>query len=212
MEEESKIRIDVWSDYVCPYCYLELPLLDRLQEEYGPRIEIYWRAYELRPEPAPPLDPSGDYLRTAWTSSVYPLAKERGMVMRLPPIQPRSRKALEAAAHARSEGQFDEMHRAILRAFFEEGRDIGDMRVLLDIAAAVGLDPLSLKNALDEGRYTEAVLQDQRLAYDLGLSAVPTMLVRPADAPLQSATPVRGAVPYKQLYAAVKAAANSEPS
>ena len=90
MPSTSPARISVWSDYVCPFCYLELPVLDRLQAEHAEEVEIDWRAFELRPEPAPTLDPNGEYLHRVWNQSVYPMAEQRGMVLRLPPVQPRS--------------------------------------------------------------------------------------------------------------------------
>src|SRR3569832_1096508 len=82
----SALRIDIWSDYVCPFCYLELTAVSRLQQEYGRRLQIVWRAFELRPEPQPPLAPDGDYLRGTWTRSVYPMAQERGMTLPLQPV------------------------------------------------------------------------------------------------------------------------------
>ncbi len=94
MAEDIKIQLHVWSDYVCPFCYLELPELERLRSETGSHLQIEWRAFELRPEPQPTLDPDGEYLHRAWNSSVYPMAAERGLDLKLPPVQPRSRKAL----------------------------------------------------------------------------------------------------------------------
>jgi len=199
----APLRIDVWSDYVCPFCYLELPVLDRLRHERGGAVEIAWHAFELRPQPVPTLDPAGEYLRRAWTRSVYPLAARRGMRLRLPPMQPRSGKAHEAAAYARALGRFDEMHRSIFRAFFEDGRDIGRLEVLADIGAPAGLDPAELTAALEQGRYTEAVRRDQQRAQQLGIAAVPAMLLRPADAPWQDALPLSGALPYEQVHAVV---------
>ncbi|MBI3804120.1 MAG: DsbA family protein [Nitrospirae bacterium] len=204
MAAEPSLRIDVWSDYVCPFCYLELPVLDRLQETFGDALQIRWRAFELRPEPVPTLDPAGDYLRTTWARSVYPMAEERGLRLRLPPVQPRSRKALEAAAHAAVEGAFDPMHRAIFRAFFDEGRDIGQTEVFLDLADSVGLKREPLRSALEAGRHTDSVLQDQKRAEELGIAAVPTLLIRRAEVPLHEAIPLRGALAYRQAHAAVE--------
>src|SRR3569623_2095405 len=96
-----------------------------MQLTYGTTIEVRWREFLLRPEPLPTLDPAGDYLRYTWARVVYPMAAQRDMTLHLPPVQPRSRKALELAAYARAQGHFDAVHRALLRAFFEEGRDIG---------------------------------------------------------------------------------------
>ncbi|MDQ3309649.1 MAG: DsbA family protein, partial [Gemmatimonadota bacterium] len=66
MSANDQVRITVWSDYVCPFCYLEEPVLDRIREEYGNRLEVEWKAFELRPDPVPTLDPAGEYLRTTW--------------------------------------------------------------------------------------------------------------------------------------------------
>ena len=74
MTTQSQLRLDVWSDYVCPFCYLEVPFIDRLREEFGPGLQVYWHAFELRPEPVPTLDPDGEYLHRVWNQSVYPMA------------------------------------------------------------------------------------------------------------------------------------------
>ena len=176
MSTEPAIRISVWSDYVCPFCYLELPVLDRLAAELD-GCEIDWRAFELRPEPEPTLDPDGEYLHRVWNQSVYPMAEERGMVLRLPPVQPRSRKAFEAAEFARFKGRFDPMHRALFQAFFEDGRDLADRDVLLDIARAVGLGERELSEALESGRFAPKVVSDQRLAREIGITGVPALLI-----------------------------------
>ncbi len=193
---EQRVRITVFSDYVCPFCYLEEPDLDRVREEYGDKVEVDWRAYELRPDPVPTLDPDGEYLHRVWNASVYPMARSLGMTLRLPPVQPRSRKALEAAEFARDNGRYDTMHTALFKAFFEDGEDLADTEVLLGVAASVGLDREELRRALEENRYTKKVLADEKLAARLGVSSVPTMLVAPADAPLETAEAITGAQPY----------------
>lgn len=210
MAEHDQVLINVWSDYVCPFCYLEEPVLARLREEYGDRVEIRWRAFELRPEPVPTLDPGGEYLRTTWNRSVYPMAERRGMTLRLPPVQPRSRKALEAAEFARGEGRFEEMHRALFRAFFEEGRDLDDPEVLLAVGGSVGLDPEDLRTALEQGRHTETVLGDAELARELGISGVPALLVGARGAPLEEAEVVSGAQPFEVVRSAVERALRGE--
>jgi predicted DsbA family dithiol-disulfide isomerase len=189
----APLRIEVWSDYVCPFCYLELPELARLARERP--VEVIWRAFELRPEPAPTLDPDGAYLHRVWNASVYPMARERGMALTLPPVQPRSRKAFEAAAFARDRGAFDAMHAALFRAFFAEGRDLADETVLAELAASVGLDAQALREALRTGRYTRQVLDDRRRAEKIGVTGVPAMLMHgPGDPVL-----VSGAQPFPAL-------------
>src|SRR5947209_8145197 len=101
----AMVQIDVWSDYVCPFCYLEEPVLERLRNDFTGALQIRWRAYELRPDPVPTLDPQGEYLRDIWARSVYPMAAQRGIPLRLPPVQPRSRLAWEATEFAREHGK-----------------------------------------------------------------------------------------------------------
>src|SRR3954452_23456322 len=99
------MQIEVWSDYVCPFCYLQEPVVERIEREFAGQVQVRWRAYELRPEPEPTLDPAGDYLCDIWASAVYPMAAKRAMKLQLPPVQPRSRKAFEATEYARDRGK-----------------------------------------------------------------------------------------------------------
>jgi predicted DsbA family dithiol-disulfide isomerase len=141
-----------------------------------PNVEVIWRAFELRPDPVPALDPRGAYLQNAWENSVYPLAEKLGVKMVLPPIQPRSRLAHEAAHWARSQGRFDEYHAEIFRAFFERGEDIGDIEVLSSLALELGLDSGSLRQALQSHQFEESVLADEREAAALGIGGVPAFV------------------------------------
>jgi predicted DsbA family dithiol-disulfide isomerase len=178
-------------------------VLTRLREEFGDQVEIQWRAFELRPDPVPTLDSKGDYLRDTWARAVYPMAEQRGMVLRLPPVQPRSRQALEAAEFAREQGRFDAMNHALFRAFFEDGRDIGDPAVLREIAVGAGLDGDALDAALKEGRYTAKVLEDQRTAHELGVSGVPAMALFLPGNPEKTGRVLSGAQPYEVVRARV---------
>jgi predicted DsbA family dithiol-disulfide isomerase len=139
-------------------------------------IEIIWRAFELRPEPVPTLPPDGEYLQNAWKNSVYPLAQKLGVEMKLPPVQPRSRLAHEAAQWARSQGKFDEMNEAIFRAFFERGENISEREVLISLAENLNLETDSLRRALEDGEFTESVLADEAEAEFIGVNAVPAFV------------------------------------
>ena len=198
------IRITVWSDYICPFCYLEEPVLDRIRREYNELVELEWRAFELRPAPVPTLDPAGEYLRTVWNQAVYPMARDRGMTLRLPPLQLRSRRALELAKFARAKGGFDDVHRGLFKAFFEDGRNIDDLETLVAIGMASGMDGEAVRAALEQGRYRTCVIQDEREAADLGIAAVPTVIVGRADRPLEEAEVMSGAQPYAVIKAAVE--------
>jgi predicted DsbA family dithiol-disulfide isomerase len=204
--EDRKVRITVWSDYVCPFCYLEEPVLEQIRREYGDAVNVQWRAFELRPAPVPTLDPDGEYLHSVWNRAVYPMARKRQMTLRLPPVQPRSRKALELAEFARAKGRFDETHRALFKAFFEHGQDLDDTDVLVRIASDVGLDAEEARAALDQGTYRAAVIQSEREAQQLGLTAVPTLMINAADEPLEAAEIISGAQPGEVVKAAIERA------
>jgi predicted DsbA family dithiol-disulfide isomerase len=144
--------------------------------EKDPGVVIVWRAFELRPDPVPTLDPNGEYLHRVWGSSVYPLAENLGIDIKLPPVQPRSRRAHEAAHWARRHGKFREYNDALFRAFFQRGEDIGNIEVFVRLASDIGLDGHDLRAALDNGLYLENVLADEREAKKLGLSGVPAFV------------------------------------
>lgn len=205
-QASDKVRLTVWSDYVCPFCYLELPELQRLTSELGEGMEVDWRAFELRPKPQPTLDPDGEYLHRVWNASVYPMASARGMTLKLPPVQPRSRLALEAAEHARGKDRFDSMHRAIFAAFFEHGRDIGDVAVLKSLAAECGIDADELEEALVQGVHTAKVLEDQALAAKMRISGVPASLVQLGNRGMI----VPGAQPFETIRTAIEQVRNAQ--
>jgi predicted DsbA family dithiol-disulfide isomerase len=207
MATTPTLFVDVWSDFVCPFCYLETPVLDQLRNAYGDAVEIRWHAFELRPEPTPLLDANSDAIADSWEKSVLPLAAERGLTMRQPKVAPRSRKAFETALFARESGRYDVVHRALFKAYFEEGIDIGDADSLLDVAAACGLDPEMLEEALDDGTYTDLVIEDEEFASRLGVSGVPFAVLSREPAPGQEAPPpiaLRGAAPIQHFESAIE--------
>jgi predicted DsbA family dithiol-disulfide isomerase len=99
------------------------------------------------------------------------------MPLKKPPIQPRSRLAHEAAKWAEGQGCFEEYHLALFHAFFEYGKDIGDIEILKGLAADLKLDAKSLYTALENGDYTEMVLDDQNKSVQAGVRAVPAFVV-----------------------------------
>ncbi len=171
------VSIQVYSDYVCPFCYLaEVPLQ---QVAADSEVQVDWQPFELRPEPAPTLRPEGEYLQRAWRDSVYPLARELGVDIHLPPVspQPHTRLAFEGLQFAKAKGRADAYNDAVFRAFFQEGRDIGDLDVLIDIANGAKLNGNDFRLALETGRYTPAHQEALQRAYALGISAVPAFVI-----------------------------------
>jgi predicted DsbA family dithiol-disulfide isomerase len=104
------------------------------------------------------------------------MAAAEGITLGTPPIIANSHKAFELAEFAREQGAPDPIHRALFYAYFTEGRNIGDLDVLVDVAGRVGLVPDAARDALIEGRYVSEV--DERIGWarDLGISSTPTFV------------------------------------
>ena len=124
----------------------------------------------------PRLDPGGEYLRRVWRDGVYPLAERLGVNMKLPPLQPRSRMAHEAAKWATTVNHFDAYNEAVFRAFFEGGENIGEPDVLVKLAKELSLKGEGLRRALTRHEFEAQVLTDERDAAILGVNAVPAFV------------------------------------
>ena len=93
----------------------------------------------------------------------------------VPPVRlSNSRLAVEAAEFARDAGKHQEFHRAVLSAYFADSLNIGDVSVLEQIAAGVGLDGATLRRALTSGQYADSRRAIENEAHSLGITGVPT--------------------------------------
>jgi predicted DsbA family dithiol-disulfide isomerase len=136
--------------------------------------------FELRPEPHPTLRPEGDYLQRAWQQSVYPLARQMGVPITLPPVspQPHTHLAFEGYQYAKEWGKGNDYNQRVLKAFFVEGQDIGSIDVLTKLASDVGLDEKEFEEALRTRKYREAHRQALRHAYEeAGVTGVPMFVI-----------------------------------
>lgn len=136
--------------------------------------------FELRPEPQETLRPDGDYLRTAWERSVYPVARRMGVRIALPEVspQPHTHLAFEGYQFARERGKGNAYNHRVLEAFFVEGKDIGDAGVLTQLAGEVGLDRPAFAEALATRKYREPHRRALRHAYEeAGVGGVPMFVI-----------------------------------
>jgi predicted DsbA family dithiol-disulfide isomerase len=136
--------------------------------------------FELRPEPHPTLRPEGDYLQRAWQQSVYPIARRMGVEITLPPVspQPHTHFAFEGFQYAKEHGKGNEYNHRVLKAFFVEGQDIGQIDVLAKLAGEVGLDSKEFEDALRSRKYQEAHQQALQHAYEeAGVTGVPMFVI-----------------------------------
>ncbi|GLB61437.1 DsbA family oxidoreductase [Cytobacillus sp. NCCP-133] len=172
------LNIKVYSDYVCPFCFLgEQPLEKAIK---GKDVEVEWMPYELRPYPNETLRPEGDYLQTTWKQSVYPMAERMGIPIVLPNVspQPYTHLAFEGYQYAKEQGKANEYNDRMLRAFFQEELDIGRINVLTKLAGEIGLDEEEYREALNSRKYKEAHEKALKHAYnEAEITAVPTFVI-----------------------------------
>jgi predicted DsbA family dithiol-disulfide isomerase len=172
------VQIKVFSDYVCPYCFLaEIPLKEAIK---GKDVEVEWMPFELRPYPNPTLKPEGTYLQEVWKDSVYPIARKLKVEINLPSIspQPYTHLAFEGYQYAKEHYKANEYNERILKAFFQEDQDIGQIDVLTKLAQEVGLDQAEFREALETRRYQEVHQQALKYAYKtIQITSVPTFII-----------------------------------
>lgn len=172
------LKIRVYSDYVCPFCFLAEGPLEAAAK--GKDVEIEWMPFELRPYPNPTLEPEGEYLQTTWAQSVYPIAERMGVKIKLPKVspQPYTLLAFEGYQYAKEHGKANEYNHRIFTAFFQEEQDIGDIEVLAKLAGEIGLNRDEFKKALETRKYKEAHQKALDHAYhEAQITAVPTFII-----------------------------------
>ncbi|MGJ0184245.1 DsbA family oxidoreductase [Corynebacterium glyciniphilum] len=170
--------IDVYLDYVCPFCFLVEPALDELKRDRD--VEVTIRPFELRPHPVPTLRPEDDYLPRVWEASVYPMSERVGVPVTLPTVspQPRTEKAFLVLQLAQEQGRAENYTEAMFTAFFREDRDIGVEDTIIDIATSVGLDREEVVAALhSDDRRTRHRENLDHAVKTVGVQAVPAIAV-----------------------------------
>jgi predicted DsbA family dithiol-disulfide isomerase len=178
------LTIDIVSDVVCPWCYLgEKRLEAALAEEPGP-VAVRWRPYQLDPTiPEGGLD-RAEYMARKFGASgrlqsvhdnLTRLGAEVGVPFAFDKIK-RSPNTLDAhrlirwAAPAGVQAQVADR---LFKAYFVEGRDIGDRGVLVEIASECGLDAAQVEKLLADGADVDPVRQEVEQAQAMGVSGVP---------------------------------------
>lgn len=176
-KQDSKLKIKVWIDFVCPYCLLGKKSLEEAVK--GLDVEIEMMPFELRAYPTPTLRPEDEYLPSAWKYGVYPAAEKLGISIKLPSIspQPYTRDALIVLQYAKEQGIGNEYAEAMLRAFFQENLDIGEFDVIKGVAAAVGLETESLQEILESATRGQRYDNELEYAHKIGIRAVPSMAI-----------------------------------
>ena len=213
MSRNEKLRVDVWSDVVCPWCYIGKRRLEAALSRFPHRddVEVVWRAFEL--------DPGAPRVRQ--TSSVEHLSQKYGRT------QAQAREMMAQVAktaavdglelhleHARSGNTFD-AHRLIhlaaergvqdavkerfMKGYFTEQQAIGEPEVLARLASEAGLDAVEIRDVLASDRYAAEVRAEEDAARKLAISGVPFFV-------LGGTIGVSGAQPSGALLGAIEQA------
>jgi predicted DsbA family dithiol-disulfide isomerase len=183
------LKIEIWSDVVCPWCYIGKRRLERALARFEHAVDTRWRSFELDPH-APPVR-SGDYATRL--ARKYGTTMERaraaidrmtatgaaeGLTLRFDVAQPGNtfdaHRLLQLAGARGLQGALEER---LFRATFSEGEAIGDPTTLARLAIDAGLDPSDVRSVLESDRYGAEVRGDEREAREREITGVPFFLL-----------------------------------
>ena len=205
------MRIDIWSDIVCPFCYVGKRNLEQALAEFEHRdeVEVVWHSFELDPSATEHPDGSlaeliaGKYqmpLEQAIASQESLAARAREVGLEFNWRQARYGNTFDAHRvihYASEQGLASAAQEAFKMAYFTEGRSVQDHESILDIASEIGLDTAEVEAVLKSDRYAEQVRADEQLAHQLGINGVPFFLI-------ESKWAVNGAQPAQALLQALR--------
>ena len=185
------MRVEIWSDVVCPWCYIGKRHFEQALEafEHRDEVEVTWRAFEL--DPGHPRSYDGDL--TQALADKYGTSREQAKAM----IDGMSERAASVGlsydlhravpantfdAHrlihlAAARGLQDVAEERLFTAYMTEGADVGDHATLVRLAGEIGLDAAEAEAVLAGGEYGDAVREDERRAGQIGVTGVPFFVI-----------------------------------
>ena len=178
------MKIDIWSDVACPYCYIGKRHLEAALEHFPHKdqVQVTWHSFELDPE-APAETKENQYEVVARKYGVSPVqAKEMtarvltsagatGLSLDFDTVKPTNTFNAHRLIHlAAGQDKQDEMEERLFKAYFTEGRHIGQKESLQAIAAESGIDATEMLNS---DSFTDEVRKDEEEAQSLGIRGVP---------------------------------------
>lgn len=181
------VRIDIWSDYVCPFCTVgERHLALALQEFPGrDDVEIVWRSFQLDPgAPTEPTETAAEYLtKTKGMPMEQVEAMNDGLAERAAAVglefnwrdsvMANTMDAHRIAHLARAQGLGTQWDDTVKRGYFTDGKNVADHDQLRAFAEEIGLDHTAVDRVLDSDEYADAVAEEIALARQIGVQGVP---------------------------------------
>jgi len=189
----ARVALDVWSDYLCPWCNVAATRLRGLEAEFGAALELRWRSFLLRPMPEPggrDLEKFRRYTES-WQRAA---AEEPAAEFRVwasdegPPTHSVPAHLVAKAAATFGPKEFERMHRALLHAYFVENRDISRAPTLAALWREVGLPERELERVTDP-ELMELIRSEHNEAVELGIGGVPAVRLEGSDVALSGAQP-----------------------
>lgn len=181
------MKIEVWSDFVCPFCYIGKRRLEEALASfpYRENVEVVFRSFELDPHAkketpfsihemiAQKYGISVEEAKRA-NADIGKQAEALGLTFRFETMKPTNTfDAHRLAQYAKEKGKLDEVVERLFYAYFTESKRISDRDVLLELAEAAGLDRKETEAVLDSERYAEQVRNEEAIAAQLGIRGVP---------------------------------------
>jgi predicted DsbA family dithiol-disulfide isomerase len=171
----APVRVDVWSDFVCPFCLIGQLRLEQLAEKQP--IDPVWHAFMLRPPGSPPMTAEKRAMIAEYTPKISAqIRAEFGLDVERGPIGTQTFAAHHAMKHAEHHGKALAFNDAVLRAYWLRGEDISDHAVLRRIGATL---ELAFDDDVLEGREpatAEAVRTDLAQAQAYNIHGVPAFI------------------------------------
>jgi predicted DsbA family dithiol-disulfide isomerase len=181
------VDIQVWSDVICPWCYLGKHRLEKALSSFLGDVNVTYRAYQLDSSPVPQGMPIKEALAAKFGGSaraeqmfthVTGIAAGEGLTLDYDrAIAANTFDAHRLITWAAGQDRQTDMLEALHRAHFQEGVDIGSHSALADVAAGIGLDREAALAYLHSDAGTRAVTADLDEACELGITSVPTFVI-----------------------------------
>lgn len=183
------IRLDIFSDPVCPWCYIGKGLLDRALEAHPEHpFSIEWHPFQLNPDMPPEGADRAEYLEDRFGgrtnaveiyARVEAAAEAAGLVINFEAMKrmPNTLDAHRLIHWAGLEGLQTAMVSTLFKAFFRDGRDIGDATTLVALAGEAGLDAALTARLLATDADKADLIARDRHARQKGVTAVPTFII-----------------------------------
>lgn len=191
MMKEIVMKVEIWSDVVCPWCYIGKRRFESALREFPHRdaVEVAYRSFELDPH----AEVNSGKSVTEMLAEKYGVSLEQaaGMNRRVTGVAAgegldyhleNAQHANTVKAHrlihfAESKGRQNEALERVMTAYFSEGENIGDTETLVRLATEAGLDGDEARAILESDEYSAAVRADERRAAMLGITGVPFFVV-----------------------------------